>query len=71
MKEIFVGIQPGPGLPTVGPVRRQTKSHLSGQEAFYVQSTDELRRYKSYTIAKWNQNVGNFSNGISGNYLPT
>ena len=65
MKEIFVGIQPGPGLPTVGPVRKQTKSHLSGQEAFYVQSTDELRQYKSYRIAKLNQKYG-----ISGNNLP-
>ena len=70
MKEIFVGIQPGPGLPTVGPVRRQTKSHLSGQEAFYVQSTDELRRYKSYRIAKWSQKCPELS-GMSGNYLPT
>ena len=70
MKEIFVGIQPGPGRPTVWPVRRQRQVkvhqevHLNGQEAFYIVSMDEWRRYNDYKIAKSQQKCemsGNFS----------
>ena len=70
MKEIFVGVQPGPGLPPVWPVRRQTKhvkvhreAHLNGQEAFYIASMDEWRRYNDYKIAKSHQKFG-----MSGNF---
>ena len=71
MKEILVGIQPGPGRPIVWPVRRQAKhvkvhreANLNGQEAFYMVSMDEWRRYNDYKIAKSQQKCemsGNFS----------
>ena len=68
MKEILVGIQPGPGLPTVGPIRRARRrqsTHLNGQEAVYAISMDEWRRYNSYKIAKSDQNYG-----ISEKFIP-
>ena len=72
MKEILVGIQPGPGLRTVGPVRRLKKhvevyreARLNGQEAVYAISMDEWRRYNSYKIAKSHHNYV-----MSGKFIP-
>ena len=71
MKEIFVGIQPGPGLPTVGPVNERLLSvsankKVCGRQTFSDRNNgtpnSPYRRYNGYEIVRLKNNYG-----ISGN----
>ena len=67
MKEIFVGIQPGPGLPTVVPVNGRLLSasanrKVRGQHTFIDRNKGApygpYRRYNSYEILRLKNNYG-------------
>ena len=62
MKEIFVGIQPGPGLPTVVPVNGRLLSanrRVRGQHTFIDRNKGApYRRYNSYEIVRLKNNYG-------------
>ena len=67
MREILVGIQPGPGLPTVGPVSGHVRGrlgHFSGQEAFIDQRKGKPYRYSGYKIMRSNQNYENSGSNL-------